>query len=97
MDREVEKIIIMPFDRIKGMVPLGVIDFLWPECCCPILLFVPNIVVSYTGMISKRSGTKVSQVYSWDDYQWWASLTPRTRKSVIKWLNEKIKIKKGLL
>lgn len=31
MYRESEKIISIPLDRIKGMVPSGAIDFLWPK------------------------------------------------------------------
>ena len=69
-------------------------------CCCPIHLFFKNLCIfiephQRIGLVHHRKAKKCMMIYDFNDSHWWRKLSPITRKSVIKWLNERIK--KGLL
>jgi len=64
--------------------------------CCPIIVFFGSDFadIHFGGTIEDFNG-ECKKIYEYTDSIWWKELSPDTRKSVIKWLNERIE--KGFL
>jgi len=75
-----------------GLSDLTKIDYKISNNCCPLNIFLHDSLVCFANgeVCDKSYPIRATSIYNYNDTNWWRSLTPNTRKSVIKWLNERI-------